>query len=398
MLMTVTNGGALVLILLVIITGISLLSSTEKLPLEKNEKRLLQVIGFYIFVSSVSIFILDSSISEFDNTTRFIILLPVFFYARRQNIDASMVLYGIFLGALACFLIAMYQVFLLEMPRATGVSHPVIFGGISITLGLMCISAVIFSKSNKFTIFMILGFIFGSIASILSGSRGAWLALLSCFVYFIWSNPIPLSVRHRIIVSLIFVFTILACYQIPDIQLRVDYAIQNIDAYSNQIIEKNSLGLRLETWKAGFIIFFENPVFGIGEGNGNFITALTNLTNRGEIAPAIPTSIAHIHNEYLSAAMHRGIFGLLSLMILFLFPLWVFKQGLLASNGTPKILLISGIMLILCSMTISLSDVFFQHHNHTLFFVTYLYLFFGLVSSERCSRETAKPDNVYSCS
>ena len=170
MLMTVKNGGALVLILLVIITGISLLSGTEKLPLEKNEKLLLQVIGFYIFVYSASIFILDSSISEFDNTARFIILLPVFFYARRQYINASMVLYGIFLGSLACFLIAIYQVFLLEMPRATGVSHPVIFGGISITLGLMCISAVVFSKSNKFTIFMILGFIFGSIASILSGS------------------------------------------------------------------------------------------------------------------------------------------------------------------------------------------------------------------------------------
>jgi len=394
MLMIVKNGGALVLILLVIITGISLFSSTEKLPLKENEKLILLAVGFYVFVYAANIYILDSSIIELGYTARFIMLLPVFFYARKQNVSAPMVLYGIFLGSLACFMIAMYQVFLLEMPRAKGITGPIAFGGISITLGIMCISAVVFSQSNKFTIFMILGFIFGSIASILSGSRGAWLALLSCFVYFIWSNPIPLSVRHRIIVSLIFVLTILACYQIPDIQLRVDYAIQSIDAYFNQNIVTTSSGLRLETWKAGLIVFSENPVFGIGEGN--FTAAITNLANTGEIAPLLPTLIAHIHNEYLSAAMHRGVFGLLSLLILFLFPLWVFKQGLLASNGTPKILLISGIMLILCSMTISLSDVFFQHHNQTLFFVTYLYLFFGLVSSERSSRATAKPENEYS--
>ena len=375
------------LILLVIITGISLLSSKEKLPLKKNEKLFLQVIGFYIFVYLANIYILDSSISEFGYTARFIILLPVFFYARKQKLNTSMVLYGIFLGSLACFLIAIYQVFLLEMPRANGITNPVPFGGISITLGLMCISAVVFSTSNKFTIFMILGFIFGSIASILSGSRGAWLALLSCFVYFIWSNPIPLSVRHRTIYSLVFVLTILACYQIPDVQLRVGYAIQNIDAYFNQNIVYTSAGLRLETWKAGFIVFSENPVFGIGEGNFNFTTAMTNLANRGEIAPVIPTSIAHVHNEYLSAALHRGVFGLLSLMILFLFPLWVFRQRLLVSNGIHKTLLVSGIMLILCSMTISLSDVFFQHHNQTLFFVTYLYLFFGLASSERSNKE-----------
>ena len=300
------------------------------------------------------------------------------------------------MGSLACFLIAIYQVFLLEMPRANGITNAVPFGGISITLGLMCISAVVFSQSNKFTIIMILGFIFGSIASILSGSRGAWLALLSCFVYFIWSNPIPLSVRHRTIYSLVFVLTILACYQIPDIQLRVDVAIQDIDAYFNQNIVYTSAGLRLETWKAAFIVFSENPVFGIGEGNFNFTTAMTNLASRGEIAPEIPTLIAHVHNEYLSAALHRGVFGLLSLMILFLFPLWVFRQRLLVSNGIHKTLLVSGIMLILCSMTISLSDVFFQHHNQTLFFATYLYIFFGLASSERSSCETAKPENGYS--
>ena len=142
----------------------------------------------------------------------------------------------------------------------------------------------------------------------------------------------------------------------------------------------NSVGLRLEIWRAALISIGEQPWSGIGSVNYDEMIAV--LANRGEIDPILTTNLSHVHNEYLSAAVYRGIQGLASLLLIFFIPLFAFLKYYHSVKGNDQLLLGCGIIMIVSSMTMSMSDLFFQHHRESLFFAVYIYLIYGLVLSK----------------
>ena len=224
------------------------------------------------------------------------------------------------------------------------------------------------------------GFLLASIASVLSGTRGAWLALPVGLITLLILNPRDWSAKSRVAGSLITLLLIVLAYTIPLIQIRVDTTMLNLVAYFTEADASTSIGLRLEAWRAAIIAFTENPVLGIGEGN--FRSTLRQLAEVGEIDPLLATSIAHAHSEFLSAMLHRGLPGLILSLLLFLLPLVTFYTQFKQQQGERKVLLALGIMLIISSITTALSDVFFGHHKQTLFFATYIYLVYGLACTD----------------
>ena len=109
MLMIVPDGGSIAIALLIIVSSTGLLLNRNSIPLSKNEKHFLAVIAIYILIYIFNLWFFNSKISEFDNTSRFLLLLPIFFYLRKSKLNPKYIYYGILLGAIACFIIAAYQ-------------------------------------------------------------------------------------------------------------------------------------------------------------------------------------------------------------------------------------------------------------------------------------------------
>ena len=380
LLMTVPDGGAVVLLLLVLLSLIGLARNKYKIPLNQQEIWLFVAIGFYLAINLFNVWYFDAGISGLDNVNRFLLLLPVYFYIRKTKLSYRPVIFGIAIGAAACFVIAVYQKIFLGVPRAHGLQNAVPFGGLSITLGLMCLAIALTIENRREKIWMYSGFLLASIASVLSGTRGAWLALPVGLITLLILNPRDWSAKSRVAGSLITLLLIVLAYTIPLIQIRVDTTMLNLVAYFTEADASTSIGLRLEAWRAAIIAFTENPVLGIGEGN--FRSTLRQLAEVGEIDPLLATSIAHAHSEFLSAMLHRGLPGLILSLLLFLLPLVTFYTQFKQQQGERKVLLALGIMLIISSITTALSDVFFGHHKQTLFFATYIYLVYGLACTD----------------
>lgn len=374
--MTVPDGGALSLLLLLLVSLVGLACDRNHLALSRQERWLFRVIGIYFFINLFNVWFFDARMSDLDNVNLFLLFLPVYFFIRKTNIPFRYVIFGIATGAVACFAIATYQVIYLGLSRAHGIQNPVPFGGLSITLGLMCLSMGIVMENQQEKIWMYFCFLLASTASILSGTRGAWLALPVGLIALLILNPYKWSAKIRVSSFLLVLSLIVLTYNIPLIQFRVDTTVSNLASYITEDNASTSVGLRLETWRAAIIGFMENPVLGIGEGN--FHSSLRQLAETGDINPIITTNIAHVHNEFLSVLLHRGLPGLLSSLSLFLLPLLIFCIHFRRQQGERKVLLILGIMLIISSITTALSDVFFGHFKQTLFFVTYIYLVYGL--------------------
>lgn len=382
MLVAVPDGGAAVLVLLFLISVIGLLRNRIKCQLTSDEKLLLITVGIFFLILAANIWYFDVKIRELDNFTRFIVLLPVYFFIRKSELNCGYAFYGILAGAIASFGIAYYQISYLDVDRAYGAVKIISFGGISTTLGLMCLAIALLGKTWWFRLLFLAGFVLGCTGSLLSESRGPWIALLTGLLTLGVVNPMSWSVKLRIATGLLALLVLVSSYTIPIVKNRVDLTVTNINSYFSNNIVDSPVAFRLETWRGSIIAFTENPVLGIGEGN--FSKKMKQLAAQGRVHPVV-LRFNHTHNEFISAALYRGIPGLLSVLLLFVVPLIYFIKSVKSVKSVKSdvtMLSISGVMLIVCSMTVALSDIFFSQHVLTIFYAAYIYIFYGLLHSK----------------
>ncbi len=379
-LVSVDNAGGLIILLLTLLSSAGLIINQSKIPLHKSERHFLLAIGFFLLIYVFNIIYFDLNISEFDNPSRFLLLLPIFFYLRKIKLNINYILYSLFLGVLGCLILALYQKYSLEMDRSVGVSGVVSFGAICMSLAMMSLPASLLSTSKLTKTMMILSVFIGVYASILTGTRGAWLILPASIILILVINPLQLK---KLTIAYLFTFifiTIGALYFIPLIQNRVDTAISDIINYYHYGEIQSSLGARLDIWHIAIGELFKNPLLGIGQGN--FLTFYQNYVKTNNIPSALTTDISHLHNEYISAAFHRGIFGLISMILIFFTPLIHLLISIKNQTGDKQILSLTTIILISSCLVISLSDAFFDQHPLTLFFVALIYILYSQIYTD----------------
>ncbi|MCL0096476.1 O-antigen ligase family protein [Thermodesulfovibrionales bacterium] len=376
--MTIPSAGGGTIFFLLIVSLIGLLRNRKKIPLNRAEHHLILVVLFFFFVYVINILMFDVRLRELDNASRFILLLPIFFYLRKVNIRAEYFLFSIILGAIACGLFSFYQIFYLEIDRAHGITGAISFGRISTVLGLMCLPGVFLKTLSKPLRFLMLtGFLMGMTGSILSETRGGWIAIPAGFLIVVLMNPMKWGWLKRTVSITIFLFSIAGLYYFPDIQVRVDTAINEFKAYFSSGVVGPSVGLRLEAWRGSILAISDSPIFGVG--SNNFGSTMQALTDKGLVNASV-LMLNYAHSEYISATLSRGLIGLLSLVLIFIVPLRAFMKITDKGGGLNQLLAMSGVILITSYMIFSLTDTVFGAHNTTLLYVAYIFIIYGMTS------------------
>ncbi len=380
LLMTVPLAGGGALFFLIIVSCIGLYHHREVVPLSQSERHLIFAVLFFFAVYVVNIISFETRLSGLDDVSRFIILLPVFFYLRKANVRVEYFLFSIIAGAISCGVFGFYQIYYLELPRAEGIKNAVPFGGISIVLGLMCLSGVLLSSISKpFRFLLLIGFLMGLAGSIFSGTRGGWIAIPVAVLMIIAMNPMQWGKKKKLASIAILFLGLGSAYYLPDVQMRVDTALHQFNAYFSEGVVGTSVGLRLEAWRASVLAISENLFFGVGEGN--FRNTMKILVGEGRANELVVEKIAHVHNEFIAATLHRGLIGFVSLILIFIVPLYAFMKLINKGRGLNPFFPMSGVILVTGYMVFALTDIVFGHQNTTLLYVAYLYVIFGMMSS-----------------
>lgn len=195
-------------------------------------------------------------------------------------------------------------------------------------LGLISIAGVLWATAQPrrglWVLFMLLGSMGGLTASLLSGTRGAWLvppvmAVVGLTVTFVLK-------RGRIQVGAFLIglaIIYLAAYFMPatGVQDRVDRAVSEFHQYVGEGRKQTSVGYRFEMWRGGWILFTEKPWFGWGENAFN--VQLSKLADSGRINSGV-ARFTHSHNEWVNVAAKRGIVGIFILFGLYASSFWWF--------------------------------------------------------------------------
>ncbi|MDX7648627.1 O-antigen ligase family protein [Aeromonas caviae] len=337
-----------------------------------REVKILALIFFaYVFVQGLSIWLDGGKLREFDRPSRVLMAAITLPLLSRYPVRLVSLIFGVAVGACIAGSIAIYDKFYLGMERAFGDIMPIQAGNISMTLGLLCLCGYFWYKSKgniKTAMFMLFACAMGMLGSFLSGTRGGWV-LLPIIILTIVNHFRGNLCRIDKIVSAVFGLGLLAIVAIPQtgVAERIHVARSDIVQFMDGGNKNTSIGIRFQLWYSAFDAFQKKPLF--GWGNNGLQQAHTVQLAAGEISEFLYKFNFHAHNQFLDEMAKRGLIGLLVLLIMYLYPLYLFYKHRRGDSLLPIMLAVTSLTLI----DYSLSQAFISH-NSGITFVSFLFL------------------------
>ena len=379
--------------IIIFLLGLWLLFSDYKniFPLLKDEKYFFFALSIVMVTVIITTLINNTDMARADRFLAPVMAIPVYLHFKRYLVDEKYLWIGLVLGALIAASIAIYQMFwLTTFRRAAGVVNPIIFGDLSLLMGVMSLAGMAWFKAQKQWMIIIpaLAMAAGLLASGLSLVRGGWLALPLLILLLMWYASKRLKLKVIFLGLSLMLLTVSSLYFVSQtgVQKRIAASWINLDRYLdsqdvNDKVRGASDGVRFEMWKAAWIIFKDNPV--VGGGWGDYMEKAQALVDKG-VVNKIAAKYYHPHNQFMSALAKGGLFGFLAISALFLFPAIIFYRSISHSNAAEtRRLALAGLILIVGFVGFGLTESILERSRSIIFFSFYLAVLMALVQFSR---------------
>jgi O-antigen ligase len=288
---------------------------------------------------------------HYDAPSRFLLAIPIYLALRNTDIRTiSWLQYGLPLGAITALLatLLMHDHYAETLRASTSFLHPIYFGDLALMLGFLSLFSINWLKKNSKAVIALktFGLISGVYVSILSQSRGGWVAIPILLVAWLIMRKKKLSIIKLSYAFPLLLITLFASYFFVDIvQQRVDRVFFDLAAFSHGHAD-TSVGQRLQLWKAAIYLYGQNPIFGLGPDG--FANSMTMLSRSGFITEeAAKLGRGEVHSQILANLVGMGIPGLLSILSIYFVPLYIFTQSTKSGSNTRQIAGMMGICLTL---------------------------------------------------
>ncbi len=338
---------------------ISIINIKFKFQITNNEiKYLLFSFAIYFLVALSSLINAEDVESGTQRLEKLLFLFcffPPLVAIKRQNIDLTIpFLWGLLATGPILAGIAIYSVHVNGLARACLGYNAIVFGDMAMLNSLLIGAALVTGRLDGWGKFIgIIAMLASLYASILSGTRGAWLALP--FVLFLFFCLLRKHVAWKQIGVFVTVLTVLI-FALPN--NHVNTGMIRIGKGIEQFITGEKLntseGERIMIWQIALSVWQENPLLGTGIGDFKHETksriekGLTNLMD----------NYGHAHNIYLDALATTGLLGFSALLVaFFLLPGRILLSiGLEWPRKQSNFPVLAGMTLLICFAVFGLTE------------------------------------------
>jgi O-antigen ligase len=384
------NHGASTPFLLLVLVAVMLLPLLPGWQSISKGEKLLLFIFFAMFawplISWASVGFVDTGLKHVGRAARFAIFIPVYFLLRRLAPSVNWLFYGLLCGAIGAGSWALLNLYFgfdnTHGSRASGATHPILFGDLALIMGVMAISFWQSCGSTLQRALVVVALLLGLTASLLSASRGGWLAIPILAALLLWRAWSTLKTGQRSMILAALILLPVALYFVPaaDVRYRINTAYSDIERYQQGDTMGNSLGERLAMWHAAWIIFKNNPL--TGAGVGQFVQQAQQLRDTGQVL-LFNSQHYHAHNVYFTAMAQSGSIGLAILLAVFLYPLRLFYRALWSGSAEVRALALAGVCLVIAYMQFGLSEAIFSRSLPIIFYVFNVLTLLALIRSKQ---------------
>lgn len=276
-----------------------------------------------------------SELEYFDKQLRFLFFVPFLILMKRTGIPEKIIWWGAVAAALSSGIYALaLKIISPEIFRVSGGGNPISFGCFSVISAFVSLNGLIYFKKirNSLVLLPVAAFFLGLTGSVLSGSRGAWLAIpvLSVITLINCKKFIkPVHTLIALISGLVAVFIISRSVDGSIIHNRLSETGSAVKKYFYGLDDLNtsadggfiSIGGRLEMYRVALDMIEHHPLLGVGPGR--YHGKILEYIEAGKADKAIGI-YQYPHNDYLTVATCNGIPGLVIFVLTaYLLPLYI---------------------------------------------------------------------------
>ncbi|RYF57478.1 MAG: O-antigen ligase domain-containing protein, partial [Comamonadaceae bacterium] len=304
-----------------------------------------------------------------------------------------------------CGAVALWQVFVEDQARAsgfpTGRTNAIQWGNLAMLLGaILAVQTIALRRQLGRWRVVLAGFsALGAVnASVLSQSRGGWLALLLC-------TPIILLLLFQLnrkemwrclgVTAVALLTMTLLNHQM--MVKRWEVMEHEMEIYEAKREAGNSVGQRLEHWRFAWDLGREKPL--LGWTTQGYMLEKEKRVAAGLYQPSI-SEYVFAHNEVLDVFVKAGSLGVAWLLALYGWPIYLFwpTRGRLARHaGMPAdwqarmlAMRLGGLCVPVLYVGFGLTQVFFAHNSGIMAYLFLIMLQWGAVlGMERHARGAA---------
>jgi O-antigen ligase len=293
--------------------------------------------------------------------------------------------WGVTAGAVAALPFIAWQRLWLHIDRPGGLINAITFGDLSLLLALLALAAAIDMRDQPRQVALAsVGVVAGLAASLLTGSRGGWVALPLAAIVLLRALRMLGSRRIGVMVAA-GVALLASSWFVPALGMQGRFAQGVSDArlwYGGGNVFTN-VGTRLELWKGATMLVREHPW--LGQDIGAYRARLAEYAQAGLLDPVV-LPLPHLHNDGLQALVTGGVVGFALWAAILLAPLWFFARQLGTDARAPQFAVaLAGLLVVLGYFSFGLTEVIFWSVKGSMFYALMVFLLMGfcLTAKER---------------
>ncbi|ATF08824.1 O-antigen ligase family protein [Candidatus Enterovibrio altilux] len=316
----------------------------SKLNINKDDFLVFAIFGSYL-ITNIPITLADENNFRYiDAPSRILLFFPVYLMFKNELPKLSIRTpfeYGIIVGAIGAFFISIYQYYILEMPRVEGFLFSINFGYLACSLAFLNLS---FIKGSSRKGLLICGFLCASIATTLTLTRGAIIAIPVLFTLLTWIYRKEINGRLCILGVVFFIFISGVIYSLSSgVQNRVGYTILEFSSIAaGDVSVSVSSGGRLQLWLASIKAFQQSPFIGLTHSEREALNL--SLYNNGTVTEWVTAvSRGHAHNQYFEMLASNGILSFITIIMLFGVTTYLLFRNLDSIYSVSGVIFMSGI-------------------------------------------------------
>ncbi|WP_108444437.1 O-antigen ligase family protein [Halomonas denitrificans] len=329
--------------------------------------------------------------SGIDKPIRFLLSVPAMLLVMAYPPRLAWMWSGLAIGAIGAGGWASWQKLVEGAWRASGHTHVIQFGNLSMLLGIFCLAGLGWAmeqpRRKAWLVFLLIGALMGILGSLFSGSRGGWIGFpfVLLVLYRGYGRELPALLKVGAVMAVLVMASL--AYALPQtgVQSRVHQAFDDVSRYASGESQTSSVGARFEMWKGATQLILEKPLTGWGD-NG-YEQGMQALAEAGVIDSGV-LRYGHAHNEFIDAFAKRGIIGLVVLLALYLVPMKLFAKRFATRDLQQRSLAVAGVLLSVAYIDFGLSQVFLAHNSGVMMFAFWLVVLYGTMRAHESRKSS----------
>jgi len=288
-----------------------------------------------------------------------------------------MLWWGVTAGALAALPFIAWQRLGLHIERPGGLINAITFGDLALLLALLALAGAIDMRHDARQAALAgVGVLAGLAASVLTGSRGGWVALLLAGCVLLRHIRVLGNRRVRALLAAGGLLLAGAVFT-PALGMGQRFAdgVHEARTWLDGGNVYTNVGQRLELWKGAVMLVRERPL--LGRDFAADRQRLAEYADAGKLDRVVLT-LPHLHNDGLQELATGGVVGFALWAAMLVAPLVFFARRLGMDARAPQFAVaLAGLLVVLSYFSFGLTEVIFWSVKGSVFYALMVFLLMG---------------------